>query len=609
MTSLILGSRGVPALAQSRPSHTGLGVYAVLARRLPISYRNKIMLIAFLGTHVPLLVLIAWYATSAAPNAAEAFRVIGLALAATLVGTGVTLVILNQLLRPILMTAQALRLYTAHRRLPELPVGFLDEAGTLMTDTVSTIIRLDAVLEALAYIDRVTGLPNRERMLRQLADRLTTGKSLALCVVALRNIDSITAGFGDVGANIVLRFLTTRLVAAAGYGAIVARLEGPRFAFVVETGAGLSPLPARLEAVLALLRPDIIDGDMAIAPDLGLGVALAPEHAVGAEALLNAAQSAVPTEIQAPPVFYSAKAQAAARHKLDLEIELRHALERNEFSLHFQPIVRVSRTDELVEVLGAEALLRWEHPEHGMIPPGIFIPVAERCGMMDAIGLWVLRTGCRQLRLWDEAELPPVRLAINLSAGQFGDRRLAQIIEDALSRQAMPAHRLEIEMTETAAMQDRDTTLRIFGELHELGTTVAIDDFGTGYSTMSHLRDLRFDTLKIDREFVRNVDTSRSGLAICKALIELASGLDIAVLAEGVETAAEVAQLRSHDCRVFQGYHFGKPMPSEAFAAALRGGLTPLSEASPPEAGDHHKSPNHEKRSLSLFRDCAPNRA
>jgi EAL domain-containing protein (putative c-di-GMP-specific phosphodiesterase class I) len=190
--------------------------------------------------------------------------------------------------------------------------------------------------------------------------------------------------------------------------------------------------------------------------------------------------------------------------------------------------------------------------------------------LMDPIGLWVLRTGGRQLRLWDEAGLPGLRLAVNLSARQFSDRGLVRSISEALSAHAVPAHRLEVEMTESAAMHDRDMTRRVFTDLHALGATVAIDDFGTGYSTMSHLRDLRFDVLKIDREFVRGVESSRSGRAICKALIELANGLDIEVLAEGVETADEVRQLRSHGCGLFQGFYFGRPMPEEAFRDLVR---------------------------------------
>jgi EAL domain-containing protein (putative c-di-GMP-specific phosphodiesterase class I)/GGDEF domain-containing protein len=533
-----------------------------------MSYRNKIMLIAFAGTHVPLLALVAWYATATSDSLRQALRVIGVALAATLVGTALTLIILNQLLRPILMTSQALRAYASNRRLPSLPVGFSDEAGTLMTDTVSTLTRLNAVLDTLSFVDSVTSLPNRDQMLRLLSERLAEGSRLALCVLVLRNAEQITTGFGPALADVALRLLAARLDAAVGHGAIVARLEGPRLAFVLD--ARLPDLSVRLTTIMASLSPEITHGDMTVLPDLSLGVALAPEDAREASALLNAALAAVPAAGQAAPVFYSPHAQTAARRRLDLERELRRAVERDELSLHFQPVVRMTGQKGQPRVVGAEALLRWRHPVEGMIPPGVFIPVAEQCGLMDPIGLLVLRTGCRQLRLWDEAGLPALRLAVNLSAGQFSDRNLVRSIADALSVHSVPAHRLEVEMTESAAMHDRDMTSRVFSDLHALGATVAIDDFGTGYSTMSHLRDLRFDTLKIDREFVRGVESSRSGRAICKALIELANGLDIEVLAEGVETAEEVYELRSHGCGLFQGYHFGRPMPEPEFHAMLR---------------------------------------
>jgi EAL domain-containing protein (putative c-di-GMP-specific phosphodiesterase class I)/GGDEF domain-containing protein len=557
----------------SRLSHPdspmpGLGIYRALARRAPISYRSKIMLVAFFGTHVPLLALIAWYATTTSTSLGEALRVIGVALVATLAGTAVTLIVLNQLLRPILMTSQALRAYASDRRLPSLPIGYRDEAGTLMTDTVSALTRLDILLDTLAYIDKVTGLPNRDRMLRQLSEHLAEGDRLALGVIVLRNADQLTAGFGPAGTDLALRLLAARLDAAAVHRGIVARLEGARLAVVLD--ARMPDLTAQLTALLALLGPEIAQGEMRVLPDLGMGVALAPEDATEAVALLNAAESAVPATPQAEPAFYSPAAQAAARRRLDLERELRHALERDELSLHFQPVVKVMGSPAQPRIVGAEALLRWQHPTEGMIPPGVFIPVAEQCGLMDPIGLWVLRTGGRQLRLWDEAGLPGLRLAVNLSARQFSDRGLVRSISEALSAHAVPAHRLEVEMTESAAMHDRDMTRRVFTDLHALGATVAIDDFGTGYSTMSHLRDLRFDVLKIDREFVRGVESSRSGRAICKALIELANGLDIEVLAEGVETADEVRQLRSHGCGLFQGFYFGRPMPEEAFRDLVR---------------------------------------
>jgi EAL domain-containing protein (putative c-di-GMP-specific phosphodiesterase class I)/GGDEF domain-containing protein len=569
------GDPNLPTLPRSGPGAPGLWLYSTLARRVPISYRNKIMLIAFAGTHVPLLVLVTWYATTTSASLDEALRVIAVALAATLAGTAVTLIVLHQLLRPILLASQALQDYTADRRLPSLPVGFRDEAGTLMGDTVRTLTRLDTVLDTLAYVDTLTGLPNHDRMLRQLGERLANGHRLALCVIALRNADRITAGFGAAAADLALRLLAARLDSVAGHGGIVARLEGPRLALVLD--ADLQDLSPRLAELLAVLGPEITHGDMTLLPDLGIGVAMAPEDATEAATLLSAARAAVACVTQAGHEFYSPKAQAAARRRMDLERELRRAMERDELSLHFQPVVKMTAGSMRPRIVGAEALLRWRHPTEGMIPPGIFIPVAEQCGLMDPIGLWVLRTGCRQLRLWDEAGLPSLRLAVNLSARQFSDRRLVRSIGDALASEAVPAHRLEIEMTESAAMQDREMTSRVFGDLHALGATVAIDDFGTGYSTMSHLRDLRFDTLKIDQEFVRGVESSSSGRAICKALIELANGLDIEVLAEGVETADEVQLLHNQGCRVFQGFYFGRPMPQATFGAMVR--ATPEAEA------------------------------
>ena len=550
------------------PAVLSLAVYSALARWIPIGYRNKIWLVAFLGTHVPLLVLVAWYATAAASSPGEALRVIGLALVATLAGTAITLIILNHLLRPIIMTSRALRAYASDRRLPSLPVGFGDEAGTLMADTVSTLTRLDIGLDTLAFVDKITGLPNRARLLRQLGERLEAGNRLALCVLALRNADQITAGFGVAAGDVALRLLAAKLDAAAGHGGIVARLDGPRLAFALE--ARTPDLVARLVELLALLGQEMNHGEMTVRPDVGMGVALAPEDATEAATLLHAAESAVPATGQAAPVFYSPVAQTAARRRLDLERDLRRALEREQLSIHFQPVVRMTGASADPRIVGAEALLRWRHPTEGMIPPAHFIPIAEQCGLMDPIGLWVLRTGCRQLRAWDDAGLPALRLAINLSAGQFSDRRLVQSIGNALSDHAVPPDRLQVEMTESAAMQDRDITRRVFSDLHALGVTVAIDDFGTGYSTMSHLRDLHFDTLKIDQEFVRGVDSSRSGRAICKALIELASGLDIEVLGEGVETEAEMQQLGSYGCGLFQGFYFGRPMPEAAFQALVR---------------------------------------
>jgi EAL domain-containing protein (putative c-di-GMP-specific phosphodiesterase class I) len=253
-----------------------------------------------------------------------------------------------------------------------------------------------------------------------------------------------------------------------------------------------------------------------------------------------------------------------------MEHELRRALDRDEFALHLQPVMRAPREAGMARVVGAEALLRWNHPERGLLLPGVFLPIAEQSELMNAIGLWVLRRGCRHLRLWDEAGMPPLGLSIDLSAGQFADHELARNIAEALAIGNTAPKRLIVEMTETTVKENRDRAIRVFRDLRALGVRVAIDDFGTGYSTMSQLRDLVFDTMKIDRMFVQNIESSFRSQAICKALIDLANGLDIAVLAEGVASPAEFEQLRKLGCELFQGYYFARPMPVDAFGSWVR---------------------------------------
>ncbi|MCB8882434.1 phosphodiesterase [Acidisoma cellulosilytica] len=545
-----------------------LRLYGVVARFLPVSYRNKIMLIAFLGTHVPLLTLLIFFALRSG-SFWHALPVIGVALAATLLGTGATLFILNGLLRPILMTREAVSAYVTQGRLPSLPLTFTDDAGRLMADTASSLLRLDATLNTLTYVDQMTGLPNRDHLLRRLESQLAEHRPVALCVLALQNLDEIIAAYGEPGAVTAFRTMAARLQSVAAEQAIVARIDGRRFALTAAVAPDAPSLADQAKLILAHLCQDIRDDDFQITPLITMGIALAPDDAEDAQTLLNAAQTAVPAATQPDIAFYVPATQSSLRRQMELQRELRQALERREFSLHYQPVVTLDDGMVAPRIIGAEALLRWNHPSLGAISPAVFIPIAERLGLIEDIGPWILATGCRQLLEWDKSGLPPLRLAVNLSARQFSDRRLVQMIADAIGRVSLPAHRLEVEMTETAAMQDRAVTRRVFGELRELGITVAIDDFGTGYSTMSHLRDMTFDTMKIDREFVRDVDTSPSGRAICKALIELAHGLDIAVLAEGVESGAEVTVLQSYGCTIFQGFHFGRPVPSEDFARLL----------------------------------------
>ena len=237
-------------------------------------------------------------------------------------------------------------------------------------------------------------------------------------------------------------------------------------------------------------------------------------------------------------------------------------------------------------MVGAEALLRWRHPELGMVSPARFIPVLEQSGMMEDVGLWVLNAACRQARAWEDQGLSGLKLAVNLSARQCRDPGLAKVIVRTLERHSLKPESLELELTETAAMEDSDRTRALLGELRHAGIGVAIDDFGAGYSSLSYLKNLPFSKLKIDREFVDRVDQRRDSQAICAALVELSRRLGITVLAEGVERREEVDALQTLGCGMFQGYFFSPPLAAAAFAAKAKEGAWPVTAASLRRAKD-----------------------
>jgi EAL domain-containing protein (putative c-di-GMP-specific phosphodiesterase class I) len=262
--------------------------------------------------------------------------------------------------------------------------------------------------------------------------------------------------------------------------------------------------------------------------------------------------------------FFSPQALDGLRERYSLEHDLRYALARNELLLHYQPVIDTHKK----KVVGAEALIRWQHPVRGLVSPNLFIPLAEAHGMIDEIGRWTLRTACRQIRLWHDSG-EALKIAVNISAHQFNDISLIDYIRATLRETGIEPGRLEIELTETAAMADAGYSQQIFTQLRDLGITVAIDDFGTGYSSLSYLTKLPFDRLKIDREFVHRVACNRAHLAICKALIALAQSLNLEILAEGAETFQDVQKLIEQGCHTFQGFYFSKPLTSEDFIAAL----------------------------------------
>jgi EAL domain-containing protein (putative c-di-GMP-specific phosphodiesterase class I) len=258
---------------------------------------------------------------------------------------------------------------------------------------------------------------------------------------------------------------------------------------------------------------------------------------------------------------------AQARQLLDMEGKLRRALDQEEFLLYYQPQVDLTTG----RIVGAEALLRWRHPELGLISPGRFIPVLEDIGMMVRVGEWVLRTACRQGEAWQRAGLPPLRIAVNLSARQFGKQDLIGLVDSVLGETGLDPHCLELEITESLLMEDIESNSRLLNELKTSvgGLQVAIDDFGTGYSSLYYLKTLPIDVLKIDQTFIRDLTTDPDDATITTAIINLAHNLGLKVIAEGIETEGQLAYLREKICDEGQGYYFSHPLPAGEFTELL----------------------------------------
>ncbi len=411
----------------------------------------------------------------------------------------------------------------------------------------------------LIHRHSLSGLATREPLFAKIESEAESGGVLG--VISLSDFDQLSA-FDPEQAQRLLVAVTERTVRMLGDRHFIAHVDRSRLG--VWYGNDMSPdtACAELDALGYALGSAIEDGDRGIVPNIRIGHARAPQDGTVPELLLARAIAGFTPAGTDSPVDQL----ETARQRYGMEQDLRRAIERDEFALHFQPLIDA----DAGRVCGAEALLRWRHPEQGLVPPSRFIPIAEDAGLMEEVGLWALNAACREARRWQRRDLPAFRMAVNLSGHQLDNPDLDRMIERTLARHSLSPAMLEVELTETVAAGDARHVGLLFGRLRALGITIAIDDFGTGYSSFSALRGIPFDKIKIDREFVTAVHQRSDSQAICRSILALGEGLGIRVLAEGVEQAEEYQWLRRAGCAHFQGFYFARPLESAAFQLFAR---------------------------------------
>ena len=435
--------------------------------------------------------------------------------------------------------------------------------------------RAERDLKLLAYFDTLTGLPNRESFRRRLIGMLDTARSadrpLAMLYIDLDNFkrinDTLGHGIGDELLCVVAERLRSSLRApneSAHTGvpagrSVLARLGGDEFAILLTDLA--KPCDAGIVAqriINSLLKPIKLDGhEILITPSVG--IAVSPADGTCAEELSRHADLAMYFSKRKAPgqfAFYDPLMSAGALQRLTMETKLRGALERDELSLQYQPQFDL----QTGLIAGVEALLRWNTPDLGPVPPSEFIPIAEATGMIFPIGEWVMRTACAQQRAWTDEGLPSIHMAVNVSACQFMSADFPSLVLTIIQDTGIDPAALELEITESALMNDEARSMKTLQELKALGVMLSIDDFGTGYSNLARLREFPVDRLKIDRSFVAHIATRSSDSTIAEAIIAMAKTLKLGVVAEGVEDFQQLLQLQEHQCHLAQGYLLSRPL-------------------------------------------------
>lgn len=441
-----------------------------------------------------------------------------------------------------------------------------------MTSTASLrpsalIVRADADAEATVVASATAGaasnaLPNRGELLTRLDNHDSEAGAVSLGIIRFANHAPMVA-YDAHGARQIMSMFAQRLKSATGKR-FIAQMGEDTFGIWFEEGQ--AEAADQLRSLGYVLSQELTVHHLTVLPDIHVGLSRFPAEGHTARSFTNHVVSlSAPLKAFTAPETLSGASDEGPAYRFALEQALRRAVREGGLSLRYQPLIDAAAG----KVVGAEVLLRWRHPGFGDVSPGLFIPILERTGLIHEIGLWTLNSACRQLSIWRATGHPDIKLAINLSAVQLQDSALKSSITRIVASHGLAPSDVELELTETAAMENREATVEMFHELRALGFGIALDDFGNGHSNFGYLRSLPFTKLKIDREFVTHVDSRPGSQAICKSLVELGAGLGITILAEGVERVEEVATLRRLGCHLFQGYHFERPQTAADFTTRL----------------------------------------
>ena len=471
--------------------------------------------------------------------------------------------------------------------------GVIAHIGGTIQD-VTELKEAEQRIRYLAYYDGTTGLPNRQYFIERLHHALIQARrhsrQLGVLALDLDQFKRINDTLGHSAGNELLIAVSRRLsevvrtddtLARPDDDQVdaVARLDGDEFSLLITDLQQYHDAARVARRLLEEMRKPFHAAGREIFVSASIGLALYPLDGEDSDSLIKNAVAAMhfaKDQGRDNYQFYSRAMNATALEKLAMESQLRRALDREEFLLYYQPMIHASTG----QIVGLEALIRWKHPELGLVPPNQFIPLAEETGLIIPMGDWVLRQASRQNQAWQRESLPAVYVSVNIASSHFRQGSLMQSVAFALQESGLSPEYLELEVTESMLMQSVETTLKTLFQLKDIGARLAIDDFGTGYSSLSYLKRFPLDTLKIDRSFIKDLPGDQEDSAISKAIIAMAHSLKLAVVAEGVETTEQLAFLRQHGCDLAQGFLFSRPVPASEIPALLScGGLKAVSNA------------------------------